>query len=424
MANGLARKEYLMSVTIIGALFFIFGFVTWLNATLIPYLKISCGLTSNLQANLVAFAFYISYFFMALPSSLILRRVGFKNGMSLGLLVMALGALVFIPAAMTRNFGLFLAGLFIQGTGLAVLQTASNPYVTIVGPLESAARRISIMGICNKVAGIISPLVLGFVVLRDIDGIAARLSTLSAAAREAELAALASRVILPYAIMALVLLALALAIRFSPLPEAEEGRGDEAGGEERQSVFQFPYLLLGVLAIFLYVGAEVIALDTQILYGRWLGFELSQAKFFSSITLGAMVVGYIAGIAAIPRFLRQERALQYFSLLGLVFSLLAVFTGGFTSVLFIALLGFANSIMWPAIWPLAIEGLGRYTKTASALLIMGILGGALLPLVYGYLADRYGNQQAYWILVPCYLYIHYYASKGHRIGKRLTKKED
>lgn len=417
MTDNSNSKGNASSVAIIGALFFIFGFVTWLNATLIPYLKISCNLESNLQANLVAFAFYISYFFMALPSSWILRKVGFKNGMSLGLLVMAAGALVFIPSALTRMFNLFLAGLFIQGTGLSILQTASNPYVTIVGPIESAAKRISIMGICNKIAGIISPLILGFVVLHGIDGLTARLATMDAAAKDAELAALASRVILPYAVMALVLVGLALAVRFSPLPEVGEEDDAGAGGEHKSSIFQFPYLFLGVLAIFLYVGAEVIAVDTQILYGRWLGFELSRAKFFSSITLAAMVVGYVVGIVSIPRFISQSRALKYFSLFGIAFSLLAVATEGFTSVLFIALLGFANSIMWPAIWPLAIGGLGRFTKLASALLIMGILGGALLPVLYGYLADLIGNRQAYWVLVPCYLYILYYARWGHRVGR-------
>ncbi len=416
MAGKAGRKSYVTSISIIGALFFIFGFVTWLNATLIPYLKISCGLESNLQANLVAFAFYISYFFMALPSSWILKKVGFKSGMSLGLLVMALGALIFIPSAMTRQFGLFLAGLFIQGTGLSLLQTASNPYVTIVGPIESAAKRISIMGICNKVAGIISPLVLGGIVLHNIDGITANLAAMGPEAREAELSALASRVIAPYAVMALVLAGLALAVRLSPLPEAEEedGAALDGGGN---SIFRFPYLFLGVLAIFLYVGAEVIAVDTQILYGQWLGFKMGNAKFFSSLTLGAMVAGYIVGIVSIPRFISQDRALVYFSILGIIFSLLALFTGGFLSVLFIALLGFANSIMWPAIWPLAIEGLGRFTKLGSAFLIMGILGGALLPLVYGYFADIMGNRSAYWVLIPCYLYIFYYAAAGHRLGK-------
>lgn len=405
------------SIFIIGALFFIFGFVTWLNATLIPYLKIACELQTNVQANLVAFAFYISYFFMALPSSWVLKKIGFKNGMSAGLVVMAAGALAFIPAAINRSFGLFLAGLFIQGTGLSILQTAANPYVTIVGPIESAAQRISIMGICNKVAGIISPLVLGFIILAGIDQFTGTLANLDAPQKAAALDALAARVILPYTVMACVLVALAVAVRLSPLPDVDEEENVGAGENDRRSVFRYPYLLLGVAAIFIYVGAEVIAVDTQILYGTWHGFALERAKFFSSITLAAMVVGYVVGIISIPRFLSQASALKYFSFLGIAFSLLALITNGFASVLFIALLGFANSIMWPAIWPLAIEGLGRHTKTASALLIMGILGGALLPLVYGYLADAIGNQRAYWILVPCYAYLAYYAIGGHRVGR-------
>ena len=406
------------SITIIGILFFIFGFVTWLNATLIPYLKIACELTTNLQANLVAFAFYISYFVMALPSSWILKKTGFKYGMSMGLAVMSIGALVFIPAARERAFGLFLTGLFIQGTGLSILQTASNPYVTIVGPIESAAQRISIMGICNKIAGIISPLILGFIVLHGIDGFSERLAVMDAAAKNTELATLAARVIFPYSVMALVLIVLAVAVAFSPLPDVHEHEEVTAGTGQEMSVFAYPYMLLGVMALFLYVGAEVIAVDTQVLYGRWLGFDLSQARFFSSITLGAMVVGYITGIITIPRFISQADALKVFAVFGIVFSSLALATTGFTSVLFIALLGFANSIMWPAIWPLAIDGLGRFTKTASALLIMAILGGALLPLLYGYLADNIGNRMAYVILIPCYLFILYYAAAGHHAGKK------
>ncbi len=411
------EKEYLISIVIIAALFFIFGFVTWLNAALIPYLKIACELKNDFQAYLVAFSFYISYFFMALPSSWLLSKTGFKNGMSLGLAVMAAGALVFIPSALTRTFGLFLTGLFIQGTGLSILQTAVNPYVTIIGPIESAAKRISIMGICNKIAGIISPTILGFIVLQGIDDISSNLKTMDAAQKYAELNLLASKVILPYIIMAIILIALAVMIRFSPLPEISENPSDSEKQNSNKSIFKFTYLWFGILALFVYVGAEVISVDSQILYGKWLGFEISQAKFFSSVTLTAMIFGYITGIILIPKYIRQEIALKYFSILGIVFSILAIFTNGITSVLFIALLGFANSIMWPAIWPLAITGLGRHTKTASALLIMGILGGALLPLLYGYLSEIAGNQKAYWILVPCYLYILFFATFGYKAGK-------
>ena len=413
-----------MPIIIIGALFFIFGFVTWLNATLIPYLKISCELTS-FESYLVAFAFYISYFVMALPSSAVLKKTGFKNGMSVGLITMAIGALIFIPAAYTRTYGLFLAGLFIQGTGLTILQTASNPYVTILGPIESAAKRISIMGVANKFAGILSPIILGAVVLTGIDDLVVELEQMDPIAKAVELDILAQKVIMPYLIMAGVLVLLAALVRFSTLPEVEQEEekcGNADNNVKRTSIWQYPYLLLGVATIFVYVGVEVIAVDTLISYGNYLGFDFAEAKFFASFTLGAMIAGYFFGILTIPKFISQQNALKYFAILGVLFSITAIFTSGFTSILMIAALGFANSIMWPAIWPLAIDGLGKFMKTGSAMLIMGIAGGALLPLVYGALADvpSIGSQQAYWIMVPCYLFILYFAAAGHKIGK-LTK---
>ena len=403
---------------ILGALFFIFGFVTWLNGTLIQYLKIACEL-NNFQSFMVTFAFYISYFFMALPSSWILQKTGYRKGMMIGLGVMAIGALVFIPAAETRTFSMFLTGLFIIGTGLSLLQTASNPYVTIVGPLDSAARRISIMGICNKVAGTLAPLILGAIVLSDADSLVDRLKAMDPVAKVAELDLLAARVILPYTLMAVTLFALSLFVLFSGLPEIErEPEVDSTGASPstKTSVFQFPQLVLGVIALFLYVGAEVIAGDSIGLYGQKQGIALSIAKNFTAYTLTAMVVGYIIGILFIPKYLRQDKALAISAVVGLVFTLLTMVTSGYVSVLFIALLGLANALMWPAIWPLAIEGLGKFTKTASALLIMGIAGGATLPLLYGALSDvsSIGSQNAYAILFPCYAFILWYALAGHR----------
>ncbi|MBN2172713.1 MAG: sugar MFS transporter [Bacteroidales bacterium] len=418
------KQDYFIPIIIIGALFFIFGFVTWLNATLIPYLRIACELTA-FESFWVTFAFYISYFVMALPSSAVLEKTGFKNGMSVGLITMALGALIFIPAALTRTYGLFLTGLFVQGTGLAILQTASNPYVTILGPIESAARRISIMGVANKFAGILSPIILGAIVLEGIDDLVVRLGLMNEVEKAAELDILAARVIFPYVIMALVLLILAGLVRFSSLPdvEREEETTDMKAVSDRTSLWQYPYLWLGAMTIFVYVGVEVIAVDTLISYGNFLGFEFSEARFFASFTLGAMIVGYFFGIIAIPKFITQEKALKYFAILGIIFTVIAVFSNGFSSILMIAALGFANSIMWPAIWPLAIDGLGKFIKVGSAILIMGIAGGALLPLLYGYLADLESvqAQNAYWIMVPCYVFILFFAAKGNRIGKIIVK---
>jgi len=415
------NKNYVLSITIIGILFFIFGFVTWLNATLIPFLQTACELTS-FESYLVTFAFYISYFVMALPSSALLRKTGFKNGMALGLLIMAVGALIFIPAAKTRTYTWFLLGLFVQGTGLAILQTASNPYVTILGPIESAAKRISIMGVANKFAGILSPIILGSIVLTGIDKIESRLDSISdTAARAVLLDDLAAKVILPYVVMAIVLIIMAVAVKYSPLPEIEE-KQDEPNDAvpKRKSIFLFPYFWLGVTALFFYVGAEVIAVDTLIKYGISLGFSIDEAKFFSSFTLIAMIVGYFIGIIAIPKFISQQKALKYFSLLGVLFTFIAVVSKGYTSVLFIAALGFANSIMWPAIWPLSIDGLGKYIKLGSAFLIMAIAGGATLPLLYGYFAGlpSVGTTLAYIILFPSYLVIFYFAGWGYKVGKK------
>ncbi|MBC7628474.1 sugar MFS transporter [Ferruginibacter sp.] len=406
-------------IIIIGSLFFIFGFITWLNSVLIPYLRIACEL-NNFESYLVAFAFYISYLVMAIPSARVLKAIGFKRGMAVGLGVMAFGALIFIPAAMTRTYSLFLLGLFVQGTGLAILQTASNPYITILGPRESAAKRISIMGICNKVAGAIAPIVLGAITLKNVDVLKQQLLTMPAAEKAVQLNELASRVILPYICIIVVLIILAIAINFSHLPEIDTEHEDEAvakANSNKTSVFDFPHLMLGVLTLFLYVGAEVLAGDTIISYGASQGIPLSTAKFFTTCTLVAMIAGYIVGIITIPKYLKQGTALKFSAIIGVVFSIIAILTSGYTSVLFIALLGLANSLMWPAIWPLAIADLGRFTKIGSSFLIMAIAGGAILPLIYGRLADVLNPQHAYFILIPIYLFILYYATIGSKIRK-------
>ncbi len=404
-----------LSIVIIGIFFFIFGFVTWLNGVLIPYLQIACQL-NDFQSYLVAFAFYISYFVMAVPSSWVLEKTGLKNGMTVGLLVMAAGALIFIPAAHYRAYGIFLLGLFVLGTGLALLQTASNPYVTILGPIERAAQRISIMGICNKVAGVISPLILGAIILKDTDQLVVRLKSMDDLAKAAELDVLAQRVVAPYLVITAVLLALAGLVRFANLPEieAEKVNAGAEGAAERFSIWAFPSLVLGVVALFFAVGCEVMAGDTIIKYGQSIGISLASAKVFTSYTLFAMVISYIFGIIAIPRFIRQDKALAYSAIAGLALTCAAIFTQGYMSVMFIAALGLANALLWPAIWPLAIAGLGKFTKLGASLLVMSIAGGAFLPLLYGKLVGSFGSQQSYWLLAPCYAFILYYALAGSK----------
>jgi glucose/galactose transporter len=394
--------SYWGPLAIIGALFFIFGFVTWVNSVLIAFFKDAFQLTT-VSSNLVAFAFFISYTFMAIPSSWVLRRTGFKNGMSVGLLTMAVGTLIFVPAARSASYGVFLVGLFLIGIGLTVLQTASNPYATILGPRESAAQRISFLGICNKLAGILSQYVIGGLLLTGA----------TAAAGTASL----ERVVTPYLILTGVLVLLAVMIRFSSLPEVSEEQDDDTGSAvatTRTSVFQFPNLVLGVAALFCYVGAEVITGDTIINYGKAIGYGNDEAKFFTTYTLFGMLAGYVLGIVCIPRFISQQTALKWGAIIAIVLSLAAVLTDGFTSVLCIALIGFANAPVWPAVWPLALDRLGKFTKIGSALLIMGISGGALLPLLHGYLTDTVSPKYAYTLLLPLYLFILYYALSGHK----------
>ena len=431
------KKTSGISIAIIGFMFFVFGFVSWVNAILIPYFKLSLELT-NFQSYLVAFAFYIAYFVMSVPSSVILEKFGFKKGMMFGFFVMALGAFLFVPAALTRTYSVFLLGLFSIGTGLAILQTAANPYITIVGPIDRAAQRMSIMGVCNKLAGIIAPLVFAAVVLKVTDNElfnALKEGSLSDLDKNIALENLIRRVIIPYSILGVLLLVTGLLVFFSPLPEInttqanKEEEGD--GNTGKTSILQFPNLILGAFAIFFHVGSQIIAIDTIIGYAQSMGLTLLEAKVFPSYTLGATMVGYIVGIITIPRFINQRNALLTVTILGTVFSTAVLLVKGEVvflghrvdiSIWFLIALGLANSLIYANIWPLAIKGLGRFTKLGSSLLVMGLCGNAVTPLIYGYLADIRSVHDAYIILLPCYLYLVFFAAYGYKLKHWLPVK--
>jgi FHS family L-fucose permease-like MFS transporter len=417
------KTSVISPIAIIGALFFIFGFITWLNTVLVPYLKIACQL-NNRESFLVVSAFYIAYLVMAAPSSWVLKKFGFKNGMSIGLAMIAIGALIFIPAALTRTYIIFLLGLFVQGAGLAILQTASNPYVVVLGPIESAAKRISIMGICNKTAGGLAPLILGSIILNDGDELKAKLATLTGADKIPILNELASRVITPYICFAVTFLILAVLIYFSTLPEIDTEKEDETtalANTGKTSIFQFPHLLLGVFALFLYVGSEALSGDSIIGYASSQHILMKTGKFFATCTMLSMIAGYLAGVTLIPKYITQQKALITCAILGLIFSVTILVTHGNISVFFVAFLGLAYSQMWTALWPLALNGLGKFTKKGSSLLIMGIAGGSLIPLLYGYLGDIFTLHSAYGILLVIYLFILYYAMTGHKAGGKVTR---
>ena len=425
-------RNSLVPISIIAGVFFVFGFVTWINGALIPFMKTINELTAA-QSYLVASASYISFVVMALPSSWFLNKIGYRKGMSFGLMLMAVGALLFIPAAAARTYNLFLAAIFIQGTGMTLLQTAANPYITILGPMESGAKRIAIMGIANKIAGALGALIFGALLLSGIDEVNQQLNHVTDSEKGILLDRMADSVVIPYLVMALVLVVLGLLIRKAPLPHAVavEEEATAAIKTTKTNIFQFPHLWLGVLTLFVYVGAEVIAGDTIIAYGISLGFPAEEAKFFTTYTLLAMVATYALGVLLIPRYLSQGTALRLSAFFGIVCSSCILTTSGGTSVFFVAALGIANALVWPAVWPLTLEGLGKFTKTASALLIMAISGGALIPPLYGRLVDAnkqellaagmlepealaHASTSSYWILIPCYALILFFALWGHK----------
>lgn len=427
--ENLTKRETTISIFLIGLMFFIFGFVSWVNSILIPYFKIACELTS-FQAYLVAFAFYIAYFVMSVPSSYLLKAVGFKKGMMFGFWAMALGAFIFVPAAMSRTYEVFLLGLFTIGIGLSILQTAANPYITILGAKERAAQRISMMGICNKAAGILSPIVFAAVILKPTDtDLFKQLSSMTDVQRSAALDELIQRVIVPYIGLGTFLFVLGFLVFKSPLPEIDTEHESEdlaTANAGKNSIFQFPHLILGALAIFLHVGTQVIAIDTIIGYANSMGIDLLEAKVFPSYTLFCTICGYLIGITVIPKFISQVNALRICTILGTIFTLLIIFAHGQInflghqadlSIWFVVLLGLANSLVWAGIWPLALDDLGRFTKLGASIMIMGLCGNAIMPLFYGYFADKLDVRQAYWVLLPCYLYLVFYAAKGHKLRK-------
>jgi MFS transporter, FHS family, L-fucose permease len=422
-----ASKNYIYQITIIGLLFAVFGFVTWLNGTLIPFLKKSCEL-SDQQAFYVATAFFAAYFFLAIPSSWILNKLGTKNGMAVGLVIMAVGCLVFVFAGSQRSYPLFLTGLFIVGMGLALLQTASNPYVSIIGPIESAATRISIMGICNKLAGMAANLMFGSLLLGNATIIQKQIDEATDPSVKTQLLNdLASRVEIPYIILAIFLLIVAAVIKWSSLPDIKEQTSESETGETamtvgRTSVFQFPHVLLGALAIFMYVGAEVMAGDVIGIYGKNLGFSDDISRYFTIFGIAGLLFGYVTNIILIPKYLKQEQWLTTCAILGIFMTIASYFTSGYVTVGCIVALGFANAIMWPAIFPLGIRDLGRFTNMGSALLIMGIVGGAIIPPLYGWLYHT-GNpfgldfRSAFLlVMIICYIYILWFGRTGHKVG--------
>jgi len=423
-ANEENQQSNALPMIIVAGLFFILGFATWLNGSLMPYLQQILQL-SPFEASLILFSFYIAVTFTALPSAAVIRRVGYKTGMAIGMATMMIAGLLFIPAAKTQVFALFLFAQLVMGTGITLLQTAVNPYVVRIGPEESAAARISIMGILNKGAGVVAPMVFTALILSGFQNVSGELT-------QVQIDDMANSLVLPYFGMAVFLGLLALAVKKSPLPELEsEADSDESKDEDHsghlKEALSHPNLALGVVALFFYVAAEVIAGDTIGTFALSLGVE--NYTMMTSYTMLCMVAGYILGIVLIPRIISQQKALVVSAIIGILltagivfgdnnsFAIANTFLGGVAlpdTLVLIAFLGFANAIVWPAVFPLALSGMGKLTSVGSALLIMGISGGAFGPMFWSITstATSMAEQGGYLVLFPCYLFILFYAVKG------------
>ena len=418
------KQSSLVPMAIVATLFFILGFATWLNGSLMPFLQQILQL-SPFQASLIIFSFYISVTFTAIPSAMIIRKVGYKNGMALGMATMMVAGLLFIPAAKTQVFALFLFAQLVMGAGQTLLQTAVNPYVVRIGPEESAAARVSVMGILNKGAGVIAPIVFTALILSDFTGFVGKELT------QSDIDAMANGLILPYLGMAIFIGVLGFAVTKMPLPELIDDADEQKPGQVKEAL-SHPSLALGIVALFVYVAVEVIAGDTIGSFALSLGVE--KYSVMTSYTMGCMVLGYFLGILLIPRILSQQVALTISAILGCALTIAIVTVSnesvfistllGLKSVLpdtllLIAVLGFANAIVWPAVWPLALSGLGKLTSVGSGLLVMGIAGGAFGPLFWGLASGGVksadAQQAAYIVMLPCYLFILFYALKGHKM---------
>ena len=427
MSNNLSRRNFILSMAILAFMYFIFGFVSWVNSILIPYFKIICEL-NEFWAYFVNFALYIAYLVMSVPAGFLLKKIGFKRGIMIGFFILALGALIFVPSAMTRIYVVFLVGLFTMGTGLAILQTAANPYVTIIGPIDRTVQRMSIVGVFNKFAGVVSPLIFAAVILKASDAdLFKALPDMSEIAKNAALDELTRRMMIPYACLAALLFGFGLLIRYSVLPEInteDESKEVKESHGGKTNVLQFPYLILGFIALFMHVGTHNIAITTIISYAQSFGLNLLEAKVFAPFTLTATMIGYFIGMVCVPRFLSQSNTLKVCTITGLILSACILFIPGQTmfkghelsiSIWFVALLGLPNSLIYAGIWPLAIRNLGRFTKIGSSILVMGLCGNAILPLLYGYYANVIDTRTAYWVLLPGYVYLVFYALYGYKI---------
>lgn len=394
------NKKYVIPLIYIGMMFFTIGFTLGINSYLLPVLQSALEVSAG-ESYLILAANFGAYLLFGYPSSLLIKKVGYRRTMSIAFIFYTIGFLMYIPSAQMESLYLFLLSSFIVGTGSAILQAAINPYVTILGPIESGARRICIMGICNTLALSLAPILLSLIVGKTLSDVGM------------------ADIYKPFIIISIISFILCIIVRFSPLKEIKAVGEEEEKAEEckyasgKKSIFQFPHLLLGCFTLFLYVGAETIALAATVDFA--VSMNLPNPDIYAIFPSIGMASGYILGIILIPKYISQNTALKICSFIAATGILLISLLPAAIAIKCVIIVTLGCSLMYPAIWPLAIVDLGKFTKTGSSLLVTSIVGGAIIPTCFGFLKDSIGMQHAYFLCLPCFLFIMYYAFRGCKI---------
>jgi FHS family L-fucose permease-like MFS transporter len=423
----LTERRYIAPLILVTTLFFLWAIGVNLNDILIPHFKRAFALT-DFRSSFIQTAFFGGYFLAALPAGWLMERVGYKRGILVGLLICALGALLFIPAASIRAYELFLFGLFVMACGQSFLEVAANPYVTILGPPESAERRLNIAQSFNAVGAVATPILGSFFILSHVPTVPSG-ATLSSAQLQAFRVAEAKAVELPYLGIALIFLAVAVLVSFCPLPETPIARGASrqrnSGTSELWEILRFPHFVVGVAALFFYVGAQVgaasfvIRLVEHVKVGT---SDVAAANYLKLHLLGFML-GRFSGSVLMKR-IRAASLLAAFAIASLLCISLILFAGGALAGYGIVALGFFHSIMFPTIFALSLKGLGPYTKIGSSLLVMAIIGGAICPAIMGYISDHSNIQRAFIVPLLCQAVVLWFAlSSGRRARRHLAGEQ-
>jgi FHS family L-fucose permease-like MFS transporter len=416
-----AAPNYTAPLAVLTTLFFMWGFLTCLNDIIIPHLKAVFEL-NYAKAMLIQFAFFTAYFVMSLPSGVIVTRLGYKNGIIIGLGGAAVGCLLFYPAAGARSYALFLLALFVLASGITLLQVAANPFVAVLGKPETASSRLTLTQAFNSLGTTIAPQFGSLLILSTAAKSSAELAQMSPQAVEAYRVAEASSVQIPYLGLAGALVVLAGAIAMFKLPKIEDVTPSvsDGSGDSHKSAWSYRHLVLGALAIFLYVGGEVAIGSFLVNYFKEPDIggltEAEGAKLVSFYWGGAMI-GRFIGTATL-RMYKPSRVLMWHALAAALLVLVTMGTKGSVAMWSIIAVGLFNSIMFPTIFTVAIDGLGKHTSQGSGILCMAIVGGALVPVLQGALADAIGIHYGFIIPVLCYLYIAWYGAKGFAPGKQ------